>query len=314
MTMKAREYHELLLEGPEEVLEYAFDPEMAPVLYEKGRGPQRWDEGTQPGEIHLGTGPIPPGWKGGEVLDLSEARRSRLEPHKRDEAELVAPEGVPFDEGRLAGLIELPTGLAREARIAAQHERITAQAGLSNLNRALNWYWPLIDDMPYGWWTSGDVPPYAPAYAINEACPAMGWLLGQEGFCASVPTLNLRAVGKRVPTYGNLRFDGGTYAYAIYYRDYIQPFRLADVRPGDLIGRYYRDVRDQGHVAIVLDGYLCLQSFDGGAQLEGYFNGPGVNRIYTVAQSHAGGYYEWRVRREDWINYAGDLGGFRAAA
>ena len=247
---------------------------------------------------------------------VARAEGRGLEPHKRETSDggLAAPEDVGFDEGHVAGLIELPTGLAREVRIAQQQERVLAQAGLSNLNRGLNWYWPLIDDMPYGWWTSGDVPPYAPSYAINEACPAMSWLLGQEGFCASVPTLNLRAVGKRVPSYGNLRFDGGTYAYAIYYRDYIKPFRLADVRPGDLIGRYYRDVRDQGHVAIVLDGDRCLQSFDGGAQLEGYFNGPGVNRIYTVAQSHAGGYYEWRVSREDWINYAGDLGGFRAVA
>jgi hypothetical protein len=66
---------------------------------------------------------------------------------------------------------------------------------------------------------------------------------------------------------------------------------------GTLIGRYYRNTYDQGHVAVVLANGRVLQSF---ANARGG-RWPGVNSTYTVAQSHDGGYYEYAVRPKDWL-------------
>ncbi len=62
-------------------------------------------------------------------------------------------------------------------------------------------------------------------------------------FCAGVINLILRAVGKRVPTYGNPLYGGDTLAYAESYRGYTEPFNLVralevarETRSGVLIG------------------------------------------------------------------------------
>jgi hypothetical protein len=56
----------------------------------------------------------------------------------------------------------------------------------------------------------------------------------------------------------------------------------------------------------VLNGRVFLQSYDGNRYMEGGYNGPGMNRVWTVAQSVSTWNPDVIVRRQNWIDYAGD--------
>jgi hypothetical protein len=86
------------------------------------------------------------------------------------------------------------------------------------------------------------------------------------------------------------------------------------VQPGDLCLDFYCDSNHQGHIGVVLDGNLFLQSFDGNRQMEGGWNGPGLNKLYTIGQSASVTHYDVRIPRDSWINYRGDQPGFAAVA
>jgi hypothetical protein len=175
----------------------------------------------------------------------------------------------------------------------------------SRFDAALEWINPLVGRMPYGLWTGGCVPSGPPAWAISRPPPPRSYLRGKRIFCAGVPNLMLRFVGKRVPTYGNDCYDGGMVAYWSYFDGYHERFNLDAVRRGDLILRQYRNSdRDQGHVAVALGNgadALLLQSY--WSHGDGL---PGLNKLITVRTSHAGYYYERIVRVNNWINYLGD--------
>jgi predicted chitinase len=161
---------------------------------------------------------------------------------------------------------------------------------------------------PYVWWTDGPVPDRSPAWAENAPPPPPEEVINEGCFCAGVPNLMLRVVGGELPTLGNELYDGGCLAYGEYYYNVAEPFDInEDYPPGTLIGRYFTWERsangDQGHVAVVLeDGYL-LQSYDG----DGY-GYPGVNAATHIVDSHAGYYYEYAVRPENWIGLDEDEG------
>lgn len=113
----------------------------------------------------------------------------------------------------------------------------------------------------------------------------------------------LRKIGREIPTKGNPLYDGGTVAYRDYYKakGVLQKFVHGKRYPeGTLVGRAFRDSRDQGHVAIVLANGNVLQSYDAGG------GKPGVNSDVTLAASDAGGYYEWAVPVEGWIGPLGE--------
>lgn len=155
---------------------------------------------------------------------------------------------------------------------------------------------------PYVWWLDGPVPDRGPAWAENAPPPSPEEVIAEGCFCAGVPNLMLRAAGQTIPTLGNDLYDGGCLAYGEYYADVAEPFDInQEYPPGTLIGRYFDWDRlaangDQGHVAVVLeDGYL-LQSYDGDGS--GY---PGVNTDDHIADSHAGYFYEYAVRPENWL-------------
>lgn len=182
-------------------------------------------------------------------------------------------------------------------------EAFRAEAA-SRFDAALEWIDPLVGKMPYGLWTGGPVPSRSPAWAIDRPPPPRSYLARHRIFCAGVPNLMLRFVGKRVPTYGNPYYDGGMVAYWSYFEGFHRPFNLHAVRRGDLLLRRYRNVEDQGHVAMSLgDGAdaLLLQSY--WSHGEGL---PGLNKLITASASHAGYYYERIVRANNWINYRGD--------
>ena len=76
-----------------------------------------------------------------------------------------------------------------------------------------------VSGAPYVWWTEGEVPAGSPAWAENAPPPPPEEVIAQGCFCAGVPNLLLRAVGKEIPGYqeGDEPFDGGTLAYGEYY-------------------------------------------------------------------------------------------------
>jgi len=183
----------------------------------------------------------------------------------------------------------------------------------------------LNNRMKYWVWASGDVPDGEGAYAADRALPPAGELEGKRIFCAGVPNIIRRAAGKRVPTRGNARYNGGIAAYFYtsafgglgpgFFSGVDVPFNLATAKKwaretgsGVLVGRCYRNnsLAGQGHVGILLPDGKVLQSFQFGANGE-----PGLNTDYTIEQSHAGGYYEVMVHPSAWINH--DKGQIREA-
>jgi hypothetical protein len=193
----------------------------------------------------------------------------------------------------------LPTAACRpaaptsEAQASTSHE-LGAAAG--NVARALAYGKQLVGT-PYGWWYSGGIPAGEPMWAAPGAAPAVGSVTATN--CAGLTNLMLRAIGKEVPGHG------GTGSYGEHYRAVSETFDPGrDYPPGTLLGRYYRDVYDQGHVAVVIEGGYVLQSYAdayGGTY-------PGVNDWWTVAQSHAGYYYEYAVLPDDWLGGGGGGG------
>lgn len=183
---------------------------------------------------------------------------------------------------------------------------ITAKEG-TNFYKALTYLQPAVGHARYIWWTSGAVPEGPPAYAANKPAPDIETVEKGGIFCAGVPNLMLRRVGKRVATYGNHNFDGGTLAYQEYFRGFSEPFDLdralhvaANERSGVLIGRPFRSSLDQGHVAVVLPSGYLLQSYD-----EANGN-PGLNWNIPTAVSVRYWTPTYMVRPENWIDYKGD--------
>jgi hypothetical protein len=176
-------------------------------------------------------------------------------------------------------------------------ERTTGQL----LERALGYGQALIGT-PYGWWLGGAIPQGAPMFASNTAPPDPAEVLGESVNCAGLTNLMMRAAGVQIPQHPDA-IAGGTLAYQLMYQEVATPFDPAtDYPTGTLIGRGFRDVNDQGHLAVVLDGDMVLQSFAwemGGSE-------PGVNSTYTVSQSDDGGFYEYAVRPQDWLGGTSD--------
>lgn len=148
---------------------------------------------------------------------------------------------------------------------------------------------------PYGWWLGGAIPQGAPMFASNTAPPDPTEVASAN--CAGLTNLMMRAAGVRIPQHPDA-MAGGTLAYELMYEEVAMPFDASvDYPTGTLIGRRFRDVNDQGHLAVVLDGDLVLQSFAwemGGSE-------PGVNATYTVVESDGDGFYEYAVLPEDWL-------------
>lgn len=182
---------------------------------------------------------------------------------------------------------------AVEATEATSADALTTA---DNVSRALAYGQSLVGT-PYGWWFSGPLPAGEPMWTAGGPAPSAAYVRARSTNCAGLLNLMLRSVGKPLPS-TPAQGVGGTGAYGAYYARVAKRFDPNRNYPaGTLIGRYYRDTYDQGHVAVVLGNGRVLQSFAnfrGGAY-------PGVNTTYTVAQSHAGYFYEYAVLPEDWL-------------
>jgi hypothetical protein len=131
-------------------------------------------------------------------------------------------------------------------------------------------------------------------------------------FCQAVVNLIRHANRKIVPTMGDPRYDGGTWANQNFYAAFIHEFNRFDVYPrGTLIGRNFvwagtpgaSKVVDQGHVAALM-GENNLAKQKDPLILQSHPH-PAVNGLnYTrLGLSHNHWYYQYAVLPEDWINH-----------
>lgn len=191
-------------------------------------------------------------------------------------------------------------------------------AETTNFDRGLDRLERAIGHAPYWFWppSLAIVPDGPGAYAVNRPLPDQETLhrqMVQEGiFCQGVINVIRRANRKVVPTRGDSRYDGGTWANQGFFEDFIRPFRRTDFIPrGALIGRYFKwgnggAVLDQGHVGVlVVKNDLAHQQ--SGVLLHSHPAVGGLART-DLGVSHAGWYYDYWIHPEDWINHS--KGGF----
>ena len=156
--------------------------------------------------------------------------------------------------------------------------------------------------VPYEWWGGGDCESKAPMWAENGTVPNKDEIISCN--CAGLTNLILRFSKKKIP-HTEFNGMGGTGAYANYYKDVYNKFDINIKYPiGTLIIRDFRDIDDQGHVAIIIENNgsqsKVLQSFTFKNKY------PGVNINYTLDESNkcdniGTNYYEFAVLPEHWL-------------
>lgn len=147
---------------------------------------------------------------------------------------------------------------------------------------------------------------------LNVARPSAGRPASNDGpapkpdnvkrmFCADIISFQLRLLGLPIPKnhFGNQNYDGGTRSFQLRYGSQMKPLKLSECREGDVVFVDFQTRwAPEGHIAFCLgDGpnAKLLQS-----HLEQSCAGgePGLNNMYTLAQSHGNGYYTKRIPRE----------------
>ncbi|MBI4512396.1 MAG: C40 family peptidase [Deltaproteobacteria bacterium] len=163
-----------------------------------------------------------------------------------------------------------------------------------NVEKALDYAMQLVGG-PYVWWTSGPLGDGPPAWAKDAKVPEASHARSKGMFCAGLTNLMLRKVGKEIPHAPGA--FGGTVAYGLYYKKVAKKFDAnASYPAGTLVGRYFRSVKDQGHVAVVLGDGRVLESNSNrfGSPY------PGVNTSKRL-KNWRPSYYEYAVLPEDWL-------------
>ena len=179
----------------------------------------------------------------------------------------------------------------------------------SNTIKALEFGIKLIGT-PYDYWRGGENQKDAPMFAQDGEVPHQLDITSVN--CAGLCNLMLRSIGKELPYSNETQTIGGTEAYFEYYKDKSYEFSIDNNYPmGTLLMRNYRDINDQGHVAVIIENKgkdsLVLQSHVEGEYLRS--TSPGVNAMYSLEESHKsfkdengkGCYYERVVLPEDWL-------------
>ena len=183
------------------------------------------------------------------------------------------------------------------------------------LDRALS-YVELLVGTDYGWWTGGKIPAGAPAWAADGPPPPLAAVRGSSCFCAGLPNLMLRALGRPVPCEQGApdpvggHWCGGTGAYGLNFSAAATPFSMehaADYERGTLLGKRYHSVSNQGHVAVLLgsgpDARL-LQSYANSGPKGADPTHPGVNSNLTLAECNARlefCRFDYAVAPGDWL-------------
>lgn len=163
---------------------------------------------------------------------------------------------------------------------------------------------------PYGYWEGGDNQKTSPMFAQNGKLPDKDDIISLN--CAGLCNVMLRSIGKDLPFSTKYNSIGGTESYFEYYQDKSIDFCIDETYPvGTLLMRNYRNLDDQGHVAVIIEkkGKISriLHSHVTGEYHKSTF--PGVNAMYTLEESHnsridedgKGCYYEKVVLPQDWL-------------
>eukprot|EP00729_Bicosta_minor_P002524 gene2524-14781_t len=192
----------------------------------------------------------------------------------------------------------------------------TTKSATTELDRALS-YVTYLEGVEYGWWTGGEIPAGAPAWASNEAAPDKAAVT--SAFCAAIPNLMLRVVGGAIPCLHLAVPDrqcgqccGGTGAYGKNFTSVATPFALErNYTRGTLVGRPYLGIHDQGHVAVLLGTGKTsplLQSYSYCKTEPCPVVKPGVNADLTLEQAYTTLFFAnftYAVAPEDWLLSAG---------
>lgn len=135
------------------------------------------------------------------------------------------------------------------------------------------------------------IPAGPPAWAADGPPPPTSTVRAASCFCAGIPNLMRRVVGRPVPCEGT-KYCGGTGAYGRNFSSYPRfDIESASMLPrGTLLGIRYRSVASQGHVAILLGragesaaNRTVLQSIAMSGPGGPHSTIPGVNELYTLA-------------------------------
>jgi|SRR5215208_617728 len=189
---------------------------------------------------------------------------------------------------------------------------------MTNFDDGVDYLEPAMGQTPYWFWPPAlDIVPDGPgAYAVNEEVPDINEVIDGGIFCAAVVNLIRRANRKVIPTLGDDRYDGGTWACQNFWHPFHEDFSIYSVYPrGTLVGRYFRwagapgfsAVVDQGHVAVLWDEHNLAEQKDAYI-IQSHPDVAGLDWNTHLTYSHQGWFYEYAVRPEDWINH--DLGRF----
>ena len=160
----------------------------------------------------------------------------------------------------------------------------------------------------YTWWNGGPLDKNKHPFYINNK-PTISYLKKNGTNCTGFINILRHKAGKIVPGSGEWKGGiGGWYDY-LKKKKVLKKFNdTKDYELGTLFLRRYRDVNDQGHVAVYINKYKInnknkllygdiIHSFD--------FNkdNTGIN-ITSLGWSHFWdkcGYYEYSISPEDWL-------------
>ncbi len=214
------------------------------------------------------------------------------------------------------------------AQLAERHRKWKALVGSSvdaapqeqtNFDKGIEYLLPAVGKSRYWFWPPNldIVPDGAGAFAVNREVPPITEVIDGGIFCQGVINLIRRANRKIVPTMGDERYDGGTWANQNYWAAWSEPFnRWAKYPRGTMVGRNFvwggfpgaSEVLDQGHVAVLM-GEQDLAAQKDPMILHSHPH-PAVDGLnYTrLGNSHNHWYYQYAIRPENWINH--DKSGF----
>lgn len=160
---------------------------------------------------------------------------------------------------------------------------------ISYINDIIN-YGLSLRGIEYGDWGGNEPEIGEPMWATDEPSPPKDEI--RKCNCAGLVNLMLRHAGIKIP-YLNSTGRGGTMAYYYYYQSVSKPFDINQLYPeGTLFIRNFRNIHDQGHVAILLSNRNVLQSIPS----------EGINSNYTLEKSYDDNNYECAVLPQDWLN------------
>lgn len=157
----------------------------------------------------------------------------------------------------------------------------------------------------YEWWKEGPVPKGSPMWAEDKGPIKTKEIKALN--CAGLINVIMRKFNIKIPE--NKWGKGGTGSYYTYYKKlgYLKPFNRKQIYPeGTLIGRRFKDEKDQGHVAIIVNknNKQYLLESNGYAKktiLRDTIDKSDKLTKESKLKRFGGGYYQYVVLPDKWI-------------